>query len=68
MCLTHAGDRQQSCDTSVFDARFYAQNARGLNDKMKRKKVSNNFKDKVDAIFVQESHSTKEKASEWDTD
>ena len=68
MCLTHVGDRQQSCDSLVFDARFYTQNARGLNEKMKRKKVFNNFKDKADVIFVQESHSTSEKAGEWDAD
>ena len=40
MCINHVGERQQFCNALVFDARFYSQNAKGLKDKIKRKRFS----------------------------
>ena len=71
MCLLNAGEEQQKINTT-FDAKFYSQNVRGLNDEFKRRKVLNNFKDKADVIFIQESHTTKKTEREfeaiWDGD
>ena len=65
MCRINVGDEQQKTSTS-FDAKFYSQNVRGLNDEFKRRKVLNNFKDKADIIFVQESHTTKKSENEYE--
>ena len=73
MCIDNVGFGQrqqtrgvpQSTDVT-FDARFYSQNVRGLNIKLKRQKVFMNFENKADIIFVQESHSTKKIETEWD--
>ena len=69
MCRQQQGDnirkRQEPC---VFDIKFLSQNVRGLNDSFKRKKVFNNFKDKADIVFVQESHSTLNTEKIWKAD
>ena len=72
MCYDHVGDigRQQTPldarnNNIIYDVKFLSQNVKGLGDDFKRRKVFNNFKDKANVIFVQESHSTVETKAKW---
>ena len=66
MCLMNVGERHDpEKNNDLCDTRFLTQNCRGLNNSLKRNKVFNNFKDKADIIFVQESHSTKATEVSW---
>ena len=66
--MQHQGDTPRNQMQCAFDVRFFSQNVRGINDAFKRKKVFNNFNDKADIIFVQESHSTRKVQATWDAD
>ena len=66
--MQHQGDTPRNQVQCAFDVRFFSQNVRGINDAFKRKKVFNNFNDKADIIFVQESHSTSKLQAKWDAD
>ena len=66
MCLVNVGERHDpEINNDLCDTRFLTQNCRGLNNLLKRNKVFNNFKNKADIIFVQESHSTKAIEASW---
>ena len=73
MCIDDIGDMQRSGEKilsqqqCVFDVKFLSQNVRGINDSLKRQKIFNNFKEKADIIFVQESHSTKKVEDSWNS-